>query len=51
MSGRHTVEHDYLNPHHSDLLDRFYDRWGLGDVEVARRYRGECRHARNEVSA
>ncbi|WLP91449.1 hypothetical protein [Gordonia sp. NB41Y] len=51
MTGRHTVEHDYTNAYHSNLLDRFYDTWGLGDDEVSRRYRGDRRHSLDEVNA
>ncbi|WP_288337037.1 hypothetical protein [uncultured Gordonia sp.] len=48
MSARHSVEHDYLTRHYSETLERLYDRWGLGDYEVARRYVGTCAHGSDE---
>lgn len=49
MSARHSVEHDYRNPYRSDILDRIYDSWPVGDFEVARRYVGDARHRVDEI--
>lgn len=49
MSARHSVEHDYRNPYRSDVLDRIYDLWPVGDFEVERRYVGDARHRVGEI--